>query len=167
MPFEYSDLNMQLMAQQDWQLGPCPTFSQPPCLCTFRPCSIRPTWCPCNTRPITFCAVPTQCRCVTRLLTCICLSKPIASVPPRTIPDLTIYEQVTGLLREAGDPADLDILRTELQEAMKQVDVHQEILKQTTGPRTDAEFDEAERALKQQLEQLQQQRNASKGKTQK
>jgi hypothetical protein len=80
---------------------------------------------------------------------------------------LTIYEQVTGLLREVGDPSDLDILRVELQEALKQVDVHQEILKQTTGPRSDAEFDEAEKALKQQLEQLQQQRNAAKGKGEK
>jgi hypothetical protein len=97
-------------------------------------------------------------------LTCICLSKPIASVPPRTIIDVTIYEQVTGLLREVGDPADLDVLRVELQEALKQVDVHGEILKQTTTPRSDAEFDEAEKALKQQLEQLQQQRAAAKGK---
>jgi hypothetical protein len=167
MPFDFSDLNMQFMPQQDWQYGPCPQFSQPPCFCTFRPCTFRPTWCPCQTRPYSFCAVPTiTCRCVSRLLTCICLSKPIASVPPKTI-DFTVYEQVTGLLREVADPSDLDVLRVELQEALKQVDVHQEILKQTAGPRSDAEFDEAEKALKQQLEQLQQQRHAAKGKGEK
>jgi len=164
MPFDFSDLNMQFMPQQDWQFGPCPLYSQPPCLCTYKPCTFRPTFCPCNTKPISFCAIPTQCQCLTRLLTCICLSKPIASVPPKTIRDFTIYEQATVLMREVSDPSDLDILRTELQETLRQVDVHQEILKQTTGPRSEAEFDEAEKALKQQLEQLQQQRNAAKGK---
>lgn len=164
MPFDFSDLNMQYMGQQDWQLGPCPLYSQPPCYCTYKPCTFSPTYCPCNTKPITFCQIPTRCQCLTRILTCICLSKPIASVPPKTIRDFTIYEQATLLMREVSDPSDLDILRTELQETLKQVDVHQEILKQTTGPRSEAEFDEAEKALKQQLEQLQQQRNAAKGK---
>jgi hypothetical protein len=96
-------------------------------------------------------------------LTCICLSKPIASVPPRTIRDFTIYEQVTGVLREVGDPAEFDVLRQELQEALKQVEVQQRIMQETMGPKSDAEFDEAERALKAQLDELKRQREASKG----
>jgi hypothetical protein len=164
--FEYADLNMQFMPQ-DYQYGPCPLNSQPPCFCTFRPCTFRPTWCPCNTRPITFCAIPSPCRCLTRLLTCICLSKPIASVPPRTIKDFTIYEQVTGLLREVGDPADFDVLRVELQEALKQVDTQQKTMQQYGAPQTDAEFDAAEQALQAQLEELKKQRAARGGRTEK
>jgi hypothetical protein len=100
---------------------------------------------------------------VSRFLTCICLSKPIASVPPKTIKDFTIYEQATGLIREIGDPSDLEVLRVELQEALRHVDVAQKNLEQMSRPQSDAEFDEAERALKQQLEDLQRQREAAKG----
>jgi hypothetical protein len=142
MSFDYQDLNMQFMPQ-DWgqtgHWGPCPFFSQPPCF-TPRPCTFRPT-CLCVSSPIaSVCIVPTRCRCVSRLLTCICLSKPIASVPPRTLPDFTIYEQVTGVLREVGDPSDFEVLRTELQAALKQVDM-QEQWRQGATPQSDAEFD--------------------------
>lgn len=166
MSFDFSDLNMQFMPQDygggGW--GPCPNFTQGPCFCTNRPCTWRPTFCRCLTNPnLSLCAIPTQCRCLTRLLTCLCLSKPIASVPPRTIRDFTIYEQVTGVLREVGDVSDLDVLRVELQEALRQVDVQQKIMEQTGAPQSDAEFDAAEQALKQQLAALQQQRAAAKG----
>jgi hypothetical protein len=89
---------------------------------------------------------------------CICLSKPIASVPPRTLRDFTIFEQVTAVTREVADVGELEVLRTELQEAMKHVEIQREVLARTAGPQSDSAFDEAEKALKQQLEQIQNQR---------
>lgn len=159
MSFDFSDLNMQVMGQ----FGQCQNFSQCPAHTAL--CHLPSVQCVCLTNPAySYCIVPSRCRCLSRLLTCICLSKPIASVPPRTLKDFTIYEQVTGVVREVGDPSDLEALRVELQEALKHVDVAHQSLKQTTGPQSDAEFDEAERALKQQLEDLQRQRKASGGK---
>lgn len=167
MSFDYQDLNMQFMPP-DWgqamggPWGPCPNFSQIPCF-TPRPCTFRQS-CFCLTKPFTVaCAIPTRCRCLSRLLTCICLSKPIASVPPRTLPDFTIFEQVTGVLREVADPTDFDVLRVELQAALNQVDMHEKLAQQSSALQSDAEFDEAERALKEQLATLQRQRAAAKG----
>jgi hypothetical protein len=161
MSFDFTDLNMQVMGQ-GWQFGPCQNFSQ--CPANTALCRYPTVQCICLTNPAySFCAIPSRCRCLTRLLTCICLSKPIASVPPRTIKDFTIYEQVTGVVREINDVSDLEVLRVELQEALKHLDVAHQNLQQLTGPKSDAEFDEAERALKQQLEDLQRQRDASKG----
>lgn len=155
--FEFSDLNMQVMpddlqAHQHW----CPTYTFPCCL------SRQISYCRCHSTPITcrcFSQIISFCKCLTRPNTiCICLSKPIASVPPRTLKDFTIYEQVTIATREVVDIHELEVLRTELQEAVKHVDIQREVLARTAGPQSEAAFDEAENALKQQLEQLQRQR---------
>lgn len=165
--FEFSDLNMQVMPD-DWQAQWCPGFTYP-CICLSRPptlcrCVTQQVTCRCLTSPITACEClskpVTFCRCLTRptTLPCICLSKPIASVPPRTLKDFTIYEQVTVATRQVVDVSELDVLRTELQEAMKHVEIQREVMARTTGPQSEQAFDEAESALKQQLEELQRQR---------
>ena len=160
--FDFSDLNMQVMPD-DMQMhhygGGCPQYSIQPCFCHSRPiisvcrCLSSPITCKCLSQVISYC------KCLTRPNTlCICLSKPIASVPPRTLRDFTIYEQVTAVTREVNDIGELEVLRTELQEAMKHVEVQREVLARTAGPQSDSAFDEAENALKQQLEQVQRQR---------
>lgn len=155
--FEFSDLNMQVMPDDVQAHHWCPTYTYP-CMCLSRQIS----YCRCLTGPITcrcLSQVVTWCKCLTRPNTiCICLSKPIASVPPRTLKDFTIYEQVTAATREVVDINELEVLRTELQEAIKHVEVHREVLARTAGPQSETAFDEAETALQQQLEQLKRQR---------
>jgi hypothetical protein len=162
--FEFSDLNMQVMPQDvQGQQQLCINLTG--CFCASHPtislCRL-PTRCFCVSNQITcfcFSHPVTYCRCLTQAITipCICLSKPIASVPP-PFKDFTIYEQVKGVTREIADIADLDALKAELQQALKHVEIQREVVQRTTGPQSEAAFDQAETALKQQLDELRKQR---------
>jgi len=85
---------------------------------------------------------------------------------PPTIRDFTIYEQVAEVARQVSHVSELDLLRAELDDAIKQVDIAREVLDRsgTAGEN----FDTAEADLKQQLELLQRQRaEYAKGSTKK
>ena len=160
MSFEFSDLNTQLIPGTV-QGQVCALFTtQTACLCLSRPPTLQ---CFCLTTHITvycrcFSNFITYCRCLSRpILTipCICLSKPIVTGRPPTIRDFTIYEQVTEVTRQVSHVSELDLLRAELDDAIKQIDVAREVLDRTGGGEN---FDTAEAALKQQLELLQKQR---------
>ena len=157
--FDFSDLNMQVMPDdlQQQQFHWCPHVFTYPCKCLTKPLTI----CRCLSNAITcpcFSRVQSFCKCLTTQITlpCICLSKPIASVPPRDF--FGILEQVKGLIREVTDVAELEVLKAELQEAIKHVDVQREVMIRASAPQSDAAFDDAERQLKQQLDDLQKQR---------
>ncbi len=140
MSFEFNDLNAQL-SEVDYQLCRRPTY----------------IFCFCLSRPLL-----TFCRCVSRhiiTIPCICLSKPIASIPFEVEAcGITVIEQIGELTRQLVNPAELDVLRGELETAIKKVNVQREALERSTAPTTDAAFDAAESQLKQQLETLQRQR---------
>lgn len=138
MPFEFADLNAQLGLTQQCVLYTTQTI------------------CQCLSRPFL------SCRCLSRNITyCICNSRPIISYRTPTFElecGYSLVEHVVDVSRELVQPVELDQLRRELETAMKHLDVQKEVLERTMAPQTDAQFDEAEAALKQQLELLQKQR---------
>ena len=154
MSFEFSDLNAQLMPG-NLQAQLCPALTGQACFCftTHLTCRCLSNFvtCRCLSNYAT-------CFCLSRPVTCICLSKPIITGRPPTIRDFTIYEHITEVTRELSHPSELDLLRAELDDAIKHVDVHREVLERTAGPQSDEALDEAEAQLKQQLELLQKQR---------
>lgn len=163
MSFEFSDLNTQLI-QGGLQNQVCALYTtQTACLCLSRPPTLH---CLCLSNYVTipcrcFSNIITYCRCLSRpILTipCICLSKPIVTGRPPTIRDFTIYEQVAEVTRQVSHVSELDLLRAELDDAIKQIDVAREVLDRT-GPAAGENFDQAEAELKQQLALLQQQRS--------
>jgi hypothetical protein len=157
MSFEFTDLNAQLV--QANQI--CVLYTtQTACLCLSRPPTLH---CYCLSNYVTcrcFTNLITYCRCLSRpiiTIPCICLSKPIVTGRPPTIRDFTIYEQVAEVTREVSHVSELDLLRAELDDAIKQIDVAREVMDRT-GPAPAENFDNAETQLKQQLELLQKQR---------
>jgi len=65
---------------------------------------------------------------------------------------------VAEVTRQVSHVSELDLLRAELDDAIKQIDVAREVLDRT-GPAAGENFDQAEADLKQQLALLQQQRS--------
>jgi len=162
MSFEFSDLNTQLM-QGSLQNQVCALYTtQTACLCLSRPPTLH---CLCLSNYVTipcrcFTNIITYCKCLTRpiiTIPCICLSKPIITGRPPTIRDFTIYEQVLEVTRQVSHVSELDLLRAELDDTIKQVDAAREVL-ESSGPAAAETFDATESQLKQQLELLQKQR---------
>lgn len=163
MSFEFSDLNAQLTP--GLEARQCVAFTtQTICLCLSSP----PTYhCRCLSNFVTvYCRYPhSVCQCFSKpILTipCICLSKPIVTGLPPTIRDFTIYEHVAEVTRQVGHPSELDLLRAELNDAIKHLDVQKEAFDRTGASRSDDVLDAAEAQLKQQLELLQKQRAGSR-----
>ena len=143
MSFEFNDLNAQLLPDLEAQL--CRRPSVIACLCLSRP--LLTYYCRCVSRPII-------------TLPCICISRPILTKLPTEVVacGITVIEHIVDIARELVNPAELAVLRAELDAAIKHVEVQREVLERTTAPQSDEAFDAAETQLKQQLELLQRQR---------
>ena len=140
MSFEFNDLNAQI--DLDYQICRRPTYIA----CFYR-------------APITW-----PCRCLSRpaiTIPCICVSKPVITVrfPYEELEcGYSVLHQVTDITRQVGNPAEFDVLRRELDTAIKQLDVQREAFERSSAPQSDEAFVTAEATLKQQLETLQRQR---------
>ena len=162
MPFEFNDLNVQLLPDNIYpQLCPllthtCPCLSQPltPCLCISHPATFQ------------------TCYCLSRAITCRCLTKPITRINEcrfQSIPftcgitkecTISAYDQLTPVIREVVNPIELEVLREELAKAMSHVEIQRKVMIETQGPQSEAAFDEAEKQLSEQLEALKKQRDS-------
>lgn len=149
MSFEFNELNMHLLPEADLQYYACGRITVLKYCCL----SSRVTLVGCQNylscRQLT-------CNCLSQARTwCICASKPIQSYP---------IEELTDYIRQAVDPSELDVLRNQLNQAIKVLDVQKEVMERTLGPQSDEEFDAVEKELNQQLEQLRRQREQRRGK---
>jgi hypothetical protein len=159
MSFEFGDLNAQLVPGVVQQ---CPVLTtQTICYCLSRPYLS----CRCLSNYITCRCLSNfhTCFCISRPITCLCLSKPILTGRPPTIRDFTIYEYVKDMTRDIAHQSELDLLRAELDDTIKQIDVQREVLERAGGAQSDESFDAIEGQLKQQLELLQKQRASYRG----
>ncbi len=159
MPFEFNELNMQLMPDDIQYHHHCVCLSRPNTLiqnCFCRSNAAQSIACYCNSRPYL------SCRCLSspRTLPCICNSLPIQSYPfeARQCLAVSVLQQVIDVTREIINPRDLDVLREELNQALRAVDIQQEVMERTLAPQSAESFDAAEKELTQQLESLRKQR---------
>lgn len=161
MAFDFNELNVQLLPELQQYCLPQTNIA---CICLTRPQLTPP--CDCLSRPISFCQCLTRggitfdCACVSRPVTygCGCISFNITQICKCLTNQQTLCICNTLPIRSYPFPRfeEFEELRTQLTEALKQVDIQQ----RAAIPQAEAAFDATANELKRQLEEVEKQRAA-------